>query len=308
MRSNAEVRTVQYNPSEGRFAYEASSRHNLRLGGEIAYSTSVLGQAIENRWPVHKTFSYYLAALLCGTQSEVPLFANGCFTFASLAVVEAQQESELKTVTVGLSHLSNLLRLLSREATPEAFLAAHGQPVANFARCLDSMSKSNPTIAAALEMRDTFARSLAGASETTPFSHTAALLKDLVDEGDWTALAEQARRSSDAVDPALRKLSRRMLARAMAESGTTAGVEAATLLYDDLIEIGEAEEADFAGYAALSARVGDFDRAKVLVMECVSKYPDSVDRLATVAHSLVAETGDRAFRDEFRALPRSGQA
>jgi hypothetical protein len=93
-----------------------------------------------------------------------------------------------------------------------------------------------------------------------------------------------------------------MLALAMAHAPDDADRREAVRRYRALVEEGSAESADRACLAALLHGLGEPDEAKRLVLELFDRSPPGViATLMALGQRLVAETGDREFRQALEA-------
>jgi uncharacterized protein (DUF924 family) len=111
------------------------------------------------------------------------------------------------------------------------------------------------------------------ADDHEPQSYTARLFADLAESREWELLREHAERNLDSSDETLARQARRMLALSLGHSETAADKEAAVEQYRLLIDTGASEPTDLGNLAGLLIDAGDFDSAKVAVLDGIGKFP-----------------------------------
>jgi hypothetical protein len=294
------VKTLQYDPSAGRFASAAAQVYRIEVKSSATCSIRELAGAIGARSPA--PWPHYLAALLLEQKAEILVPAPGGHTLASLAVMETLPDGDLKTRSVEFFAFRNALRILyGREPLDEIF-RIHGDAVVRYGATLVELVAPQPTLKTRLDEQEEDARLLAGVEPTSSFSNTLDLLHELAAEHEWDILREQAGRHTGSAEPTLAEEARRMLALALANSTKPADKTAAIEIYRSLVDAGSKEPRDAGNLATLLMEVGQIDGAKSVVMDGIRNFRRSaVDYLVGIGHTIVETTGDRAFREQMTA-------
>ena len=302
LHARAEVTFVQYEPTEGMFLYESKRSYEHEIDATGRCAPTDLSAAIEVFCPDAKSFSAYLASLLLGDMSEVPISINGTIAFGTIGLLERQCDDELAAVTTTFLTLSRAIKLLHGRKALNEILSDHGGPLRSYVDKLRKMMKSKNALQGQIARRDSDARRLSGASASEPFGHTLALLDDLLSAGEWEELRGLAERCSTFDDPFAAAKATRLLALCLARSSEGADRSRATNLYRQLTASEQVESADWAGLSTLLADDGYHDQAKVAVMAGIRGFPEHNDVFVQIGMKIVAATGDIDFRERLRRL------
>ena len=304
LRARSDVIFVQYEPPEGAFSYESRRRYSQEL--DVASSCSVLELAaeIDRRWDDASGMSYYLAALLLGDVTDVPIRTNESFGFGDPSLLATQSDRGLMETTHSVLAVGRAVRLLYGRKPLDEILADHVEPVQAYVKALRELGTANTGLKEQLAMRSDDAARLAGAKGMTPFRHTLDLLDDLRAQGDWERLRELSEKCSKLGDPVVAVRGKRTLALCLARYSDRRERRRAVCLYRELIASACSEAGDWAALATLLTNDGNYDEAKRAVQNGISTYPQQIDGFGEIGMKIVEATGDIEFRDELRNLQR----
>lgn len=309
LRARTEVTFVQYDPRQGVFSNESNRLYPHEINAVVSCTVGELAGAIERYCPSVANISHYLAALLLGGMSEVPIPGDQACAFGSVALLQKQPEDEFTVATENLLAVGNAIKLLHGRKSLDEILVANGGPIATYGEQLDAACKINNDLQAELAARETNARKLVdrGAVSGT-FQHTLMLLDELRAADEWDTLREQAERSCDLADPTAAAKVKRLWALSLARSTERADHRRAINLYRELATSqGEAE--DWANLTMLLVNEGDYAQAKATVLEAIEAFPQNIDGFVQIGMKIVAETGDVPFRELLSAYrARKGTA
>ena len=300
--ARAEVTFVQYEPTEGRFLYESKRSYEHEIDATGRCESTDLSTAIDVYCPDAKSFSAYLASLLLGDMSEVPIQINGTIAFGTIGLLERQCDDDLAAITTTFLTLSRAIKLLHGRKPLNEILSAHGVSLRSYVDRLRTMMKDENGLKEHMARRDRDARRLSGTSKSEPFGHTLALLDDLLAAGEWEELRGLAERCSTLDDPLAAAKATRLLALCLARSSEVVDRSRATDLYRQLAVSEQAEWVDWAGLATLLADDGHHDQAQVAVMAGIRDFPEHPDVFIQIGMKIVAATGDIDFREKLRQL------
>ena len=295
------IRTFQFNPNTGRFGSVSTNRYPIEVDPVESCSVHQLAEAIQEYGDI--SWASYLAALILEGKAEVLVSSATGHTFGSLALLESQPESELRTKTIAFFAFRNVLRvLLGRESLAE-ILRCHGDAVAEYSAELTELCDSDPELRTRLDQQDEDARLVALVEPASSFQHTLDLLAELSASGEWDILRIQASRLLAVSDSSLAENASRSLALALAHSEGSQDRREAAKLYKSLLDTGRANPTDVVNLATLLFEIGDMDDAKTAVLIGVTRWPEAHAQLARIGQRIVEATGDRDFRDELMAEP-----
>ena len=306
LHAQSEITFVQYKPSEGAFSYESNRSHSHEITTAASCPTIELATAIECYCPDTADISYYLASLLLGNVTDVPIRAGEIVAFGALALLCTQNDKEFTEATRGVLAAGRAVRLLYGRKPLDKILTENGKPIQAYAETLRSLGTTNGGLWEQIVMRNKDAADLAGVEDATPFRHTLDLLDDLFAQGDWDGLRELGERCSLLDDPVAAVKGRRALALCLARSSERSDYRRAIDLYRELAVSAHGEAEDWAALAALLTKDGNYEEAKDAVMEGIRTFPGKTDGFAEVGMDVVAVTGDTVFREELRKLRKEG--
>lgn len=300
LHARSEVIFVQYGPSEGAFCYE--SRHSYTQDIDVGSSCSVieLAAGIERYCEDSSCISYYLASLLLGDVTDVPIRTDETVGFGSPDLLSKQSDRKLMETTHSTLAVGRAVRLLYGRKPLDEILKDHGEPVRAYVETLRELGAAHTGLKEQLVMRSDDAAGLAGAKDTGPFRHTLSLLDELLEQGDWDGLRELSERCSKLVNPVVAVRGKRTLALCLARYSDRSERQRAIFLYRELALSEHCEPEDWGALAALLTDDGKYEEVKGVVKHCIRRFPQKIDGFVKIGMSIVAATGDIAFREELR--------
>ncbi|MBE3064269.1 MAG: hypothetical protein IMZ69_04550 [Spirochaetes bacterium] len=295
------VTTIQYNPSTGEFVAAAPTAYPMEVRPSGQCTIGDLAQALRRHHAALAPRAYYLAALLLEQKAELPIPAQGGHVFGSFAVLVAQPMSALRQSTVEFMAFRNVLRVLYGRVSLAEILARYGDAVSRYGIGLDGACNADAALRIRLAEQERDVEAFA-AEPQRPVSHTAALLTELAEAGDWPLLRDNARRYLDSPNRAVAQQARRMLALALAHFEEHADRAVAIELYQSLLAEGAAEVTDVGNLVNLLAEDGQHREARATLLRGIRMFPPSrSDYFFQIGQRLAAAAGDRAFRREIEA-------
>ena len=300
LHARSEVTFVQYKPSEGAFSFESNRSYSHEIGTPGSCSTIELAISIEAYCQDASALSYYLACLLLGDVTDVPIRTGETVAFGAPALLSKEHSGELAEATLGALAVGRAVRLLYECKPLDEILIDHGEPLRTYVETLLVLGTTNSDLWEQMLMRNKDAANLAGAENATPFRHTLGLLDDLLAQGDWEGLREQAERCCKIDSSAVAAKGKRMLALCLARYTERDDRSRAMCLYRDLTLSGHDEAGDWAALATMLMDDGNHENAKTTVREGIRRFPKTIDGFVEVGMKIVAATGDVGFRDELR--------
>ena len=301
LEARTDVEFVQFEPHEGEFSYLSKREFKNYFYDVTNCTVRELSSAIEDCFTAAVSFSYYLASLLLGSMAEVPIVTNGVTVFGTLDLMCRQPQDELYDITFRFLTVGRAISLLYERKRLRDILVEYGDPVADYARVLRTMSNGNPALLECLTSRNDNARRLAGVDTSKRFQHTFNLLEHLVEAGEWDRLNEVAERTCELDDQVASGYGKRMLAFRLARSTEIAEKERAINLYEELTNTEFSTAEDWAALAVLLIDCKAFERAKSIIVMGIKKFPEKQQGFLEVGQKLVMATGDTDFRDRLSA-------
>jgi hypothetical protein len=294
------IATHRYSPGDGSFSSVSSQPYRIEVQPLAQCGLRELAEALTAHGVASHVF--YLAALLLGKKSEVPVPTGASYTMASLPAMEEIGDSILRTATLGFLAFRNVLRVLYGREDLAAILAAHGDAVATYAATLSDLCEADASLQSRLDAQDADARSLADLGPADPYSHTKNLWQDLADAHEWDMLRDHVEPYVKSDDESLALHAKRMLSLALANSYETEDKQRAVVLYRSLIASGSPEPSDAINLTELLLGMDQPDEAKVVVLGAIERCPvGAADRLNSAGQLIVAATGDKDFRNQLGA-------
>ena len=298
--SNTTVTFVQYDPNEGSFSYESVRSYRHEISTRSIYAAGEVAAALEQYCHDAENCSHYLASLLVGRMSDVPVKVGDTLFFGAIGLEKLDEDPCLRLITERFLAVGRVMSLLHGHKNLAEILEEHGGPVLAYVDALLALTAANGNLSEQLQMRNDDARRLAGIEDGSPFGNTLALMKDLLEAGDWDRLRTLAERCSTLDDVNASAWANRMLALCLARSHENRDRDRAKKLYKDLLDSPQCEAEDLAGLATLLTDDGEHQEAKLIILKGIATFPDKGSAFAEIGMKVVAATGDLAFRDRLR--------
>lgn len=300
LHARAEVTFVQYRPSEGAFSFESRRTYEHEIHSATFCSTVELATCIELHCQEAVGMSYYLASLLLGDVTDVPIRMEESVAFGVPALLSGKSDRELMEATHAVLAVGRAVRLLYGRKPLDEILSDHGEAVRIYVEKLRTLGTTHRGLREQIVMRNNDAASLAGVDDTTPFRHTLNLLDELLEQGDWDGLRELAERCWKLDNPVVAAKGKRALALCLARCSERSERLRAICLFRELVVTEHGDAGDWAGLATLLTDVSDHEAAKTAVREGIRTFPEKIDGFVEVGMKIVAATGDIVFRNELR--------
>jgi predicted MPP superfamily phosphohydrolase len=297
------VKTIQYRPASGAFAFSSSEEFPIEI---TPYGTCGVGELAKAMAAYHQPlspFSHYLSALLLDQKTELPIPGKNSYVFGSYAVLADQPNSELKGKTKQFVAFKNVLRVFYNRISLAEIFARYGDAVANYAAALEEACKAHQQLKDRLAELEKDARDIAATTDTTSaFSYTVSLLDELAEAHEWVLLRVQAARHLNSTDPTLALHAKRLIALSLAHSTEASDKASAVAHYQSLIHEPTSRLTDNGNLANLLLEMERFDEAKSVILEGIEKFPPSAREYFSPIGLRIAEaTGDRTFRQQLHA-------
>ena len=299
-----DVTFVQYDPTDGAFSYVSHRRYIQELATSTHCTTPELANAIQSYCPPTLPIPYYLASLLLGDISDVPIPTPNATLFGTPDFLNSHLDTDFASTTARFLTVGRAVCLLYEHKPLQEILQDHAAPIEAYVTSLAALCPTHAGLLEQLMTRNDAAASIAEPHDANPFHHTLTLLDEYLAAGDWDGLRELASRSCDLPDPAAAAVAKRMLALCLARSSARADRDAATDLYCHLADSAHARADDWAALAALLTDNGRHEEAKAAIRDGVRLFPHKIAGFIPIGMRIVEATGDLTFRDELRGQQR----
>ena len=143
LHAKSEVTFVQYNPSEGAFSYESHRNYSHEIDTPANCPTQELAIGIEQCCQATPDLSNYLASLLLGDVTDVPIETGGTVVFGSPALLSKQKDSEFMEATHGAQAVGRAVRLLYGSKPIDEILTNHGAQLQTYVEMLRVLETTN---------------------------------------------------------------------------------------------------------------------------------------------------------------------
>ena len=137
VRAQRTVKTIQYRPASGAFAFASSEDYPIEIAPSGTCSVGELAKAIKAYHASLSPLAHYLSALLLDRKSELPIPSQKGYVFGSFAVLSAQPASELRRKTIEFVAFKNVLRVFYQRVPLADIFARYGDAVGHYGMALD---------------------------------------------------------------------------------------------------------------------------------------------------------------------------
>ena len=293
----ARVTFVQYNPRTSSYEYVSHRNLDYAIDGPCDCTVAELAAAIDSYCSEAREFSGYLATLLLGFSSDLPMMSHGHVVFGNWDSIEGLGDAALIDVAEKFKGVGRAVKLLHRRRSLVEILVAHGAPIPALVRELERLAEMQPVVKDYVRMQNEARTRPQAAGTAEPLRHTVDLLVDLVGMDEWDRARELAERTLDVSEGVVKSKVRRILALCLARSSDEREKVRAVDLYSEELESEHAEPGDCAALATLTIALERYDKAKEAIEHGMQRFPDHSRALAEVGMAIVQATGDRRFRD-----------
>ena len=292
-----EVAFIQYNPQTSVYEYESRQDLVHEIDGTCHCTIEELAKAIDSYCADARTLSRYLASLLLGSTSDFPIVSNGGVVFGNSQLMEGVADPPFRAAAEHFGEVGRAVRLLHGRKPLTKILAAHGDPVRSFARCLNALSEESPKVKAYLTMQNEVRARQRPPGKSEPLRHTVDLLMDLISTDNWNDARKLAERTIDISEGASRVKVARALALCLARSTETSDKIRAAELYAEVVDSEQGEPGDWGGLATILTELNRCDEAKGVIRDGIKRFPDRSQAFVEIGMRLVQACGDRDFRN-----------
>ena len=302
------IRTVdvfQYNPAGGTFSHAKSNEYPIEASPSTLCSVLELAQAILAYSPALADVAFYLATLVLGKKSEVPIPAqDGLITFGSVDAMQDSNDGDFKCKTNGFMMFRNILLVLSNRIPLPELLGKYGLVVEEYGKVLVDLCKSDSRLRGRVMEYEEDARTLARVEPNDPFSHTVSLFEELAAAQEWRLLRNQAKRHLDSATVSMATQAKRMIALSLANSNELANTCEAIRHYRSLVGSEFTVPSDIGNLAILLTDAQQMDEAIALVVCGIETFPEQASYFFEIGQRIVVETGDRELRERIEDAMR----
>jgi hypothetical protein len=300
--STCKTCTFTYDGRAGHFSAIEPVSVPIQLRGDIPGTLADLDDAITRLAESAESVSSYLASLLDGSTSEVPIRVDGTILFASAKLLSEEHDAELAQATQAFLQVRNLLLSFSDVTPLTQRVAALAEPIVGYAGLLQRLAQSNEDFATELKRRTDQTEVLCKQYARTDEMHfTTSLLDDLARDGDWESLETFARRYACSSDGKVALVARRRLAFVLGQSDEPNKQREGLSVASELASSPESVPGDYALAVSICHRIGDDQGAKELLLTSLGRFPEASSELFEVGYRLVIDTGDVDLRQRLDA-------
>lgn len=305
--STCETSTFTYDGRAGRFSAAEPITVPIQLRGDIPGTMAELAEAIARQAESAESISSYLASLLDGTSSDVPIRVDDTILFASPDLLSEDDDAELSRTTHGFLQVRNLLLSFSDAVRLNERVSATADPIVKYSDLLQRLAQSDEGFAAELQRRNEQAQVLCNRySRTKDTQFSTSLLDDLAHDGDWQSLEMFARRYAGSSDDHVALHARRRLALALGQSEEPDNQSEGASLASELASGPDSVPDDYALAISICCKIGDDLRAKELLLASLERFPDGTADLFEIGYRLVTDTGDVELKQRLDAVKSKG--
>ena len=298
------VRVCRYDHLNRAFSETATRDYPIEVTPLSLCSVSELAAAIEEQWHNLQPFSFYLASILLGKKTDLPIASQGSYAFGAVAVMQEQPSGSLKSKTLDFVTFTNVLRVLSDSISLNNILKEYGDPVRRYGQELITICEQDLELRDRLKSSNLDAQHLAGSEATKSFSHTLSLLDELASCQDWCSLRDQSERYLAIHDPNVALRARRYLALALANSDEQNEKVKAIEHYRSLCQSDDVDFTDFGNLASLLFGSEHMDEAGDVVIDGLRRFPEKRTYYVGIGHRIVEATGDRGLRIRLEGMTK----
>ena len=288
-----EVHCYQYRHENASFVVVGTRAANVSLRGSWPGSRSDLAGAIRRAIPEATSFGDFMAGLLVGELSEIPISADGSVMFVSPTVAsELVDEISLRSIVEFLG-LRNLLRLYDPAVSLDARVTENASVIRQLARNLTKMVSEDPSCIVRLQGDQS--------SSTTRLDQRGSqrwsvdLISDLRRSEDWDELELLARELKASPDPVVGRVASASLAEALMHSDESQKRQEALTIALELVSTGSPSAHEIILAAAAAEVLNDDARAVELIQDALRSGVSGLE-LVDYARDLSLRTGNRDLR------------
>ena len=291
------VQVIRYDPRNATYSQVSSDEFQIEVTPIAICGVSELASGIMAYNPTLAPFAFYLAALILGKKTEIPIPINqSSHTFGSFDAMQSLGDVDLKRKTNQLMTFRNVLRVMYNRESLTDILTRHGDLIGEYGEVLTKECQIDSMLQERLEELNEDARSLDSTEPQGQFPHSLDMLEDLATSQEWTLLRQQAERFVGVSDPKIASQAKRMMALALANSDELSNRSEALRLYGALAECELAEFSDIGNLAILFMSIDCAKDAGDTVLKGIQMFPEKATYFEEIGQRVVGATGDRELR------------
>lgn len=289
-----------YSSDDSSFHPTQPKTARITLQGDVPGSISELAHEISSSIPSIGNHACYLAGLLLGIVTDVPITASGTIIFASPQLLRDTDE-KFKEISNKFLAVRNLIRIFPSSVPLAERVRVLRDRLEAYGNLILERSQKDSSFEQALKEREEQVKLLGGVGTEIRLSYTRTLLTELAEQANWGLLEPLARRHLSSPDEELSAEARRMLAICQAEKAEREEHQMASRTFLELARSRHGVVTDFSAAANLLHGLGEDEEAKKVIIEGIERFPVGVDHLAERGQQLAMDTGDKAFRQRLEA-------
>ncbi|MDC0935217.1 metallophosphoesterase [Pirellulales bacterium] len=287
--------TFEYNNQSGEFLSRDPITHNVNLRGDLPGNSFDLLSEIEKLDSVTKSFAPYLAALIDGLVTDIPVRIDGRLFIASPELSMKIPGDSLAALSSKFLNIRNCLLAFPKSTTLEERIVHNCDLIREYAAMISALAAENAGFRAELAGRVDQASLLCGKSTKSHVSQFILTLEQLVSDADWDLLEDYATRGVP-VDDREKRVALRARANALAHFDDPEKKKEACELANDLVHDPGAEIEDFELAFFVHQAAEDTGRAAELLVEGLNRLGSLSEGLVQAGYRLALATGDANLR------------
>lgn len=292
-----QIANIQYHPIEIEFVRSSTESYTMELTATDTCDVGELASAIARYNGSLARWAHYFAALLLARKTEFAIPVADGDVFGSAEAVEEVAEAAVWKITSDFLNFRRVLNVLYGDLPISQILKVHGAVVSDYGAYIGNRCVESPMLATRLDEQEKDSRSLAREDQEGPLRHTRDALEEITKAGEWELLVKLAERRMRMKPQDPGGSVRRYLAAGLAHLAGKDHRRRAIELYKDLLDGQSGHYQDGGNLASLLADFEQFSEAKVVVLNCIEKFPKHAAYYGEIGQSIVMKTGDREFRD-----------
>ncbi|MXY64789.1 MAG: metallophosphoesterase [Gammaproteobacteria bacterium] len=303
----AQVAFIQYNPQSSAFEYVSTKLLDYSIDGSCKCTITELANAIDKYCKEASGYTGYLASLLLGFSSDVPMMLGDDIVFINWDSIDGIGDEQFKNVAAKFRGVGRVVRLLHGRKPLEEILGTHGDSISDFLSLLKPLVEKQEVVKRYVSMQNDVGQRMNATGNGDPLRHTMELLEELVRTDDWDRARDLAERTMDICDGVSRVKVSRILALCLARSTETRDKVRAVELYQQALDSDLAEASDCGALATLMVELERCVGAKKVIKDGVRRFPNQSEAFMEAGMRVVEMSGDRKFRDWLMQHARGNQ-
>jgi hypothetical protein len=295
--AQCETFNFEYNNHSGAYKLADSQVYSVQLRGELPGNTADLVTAIRGLSTECRRFSAYMAALVDGKASEIPLPMEDGIYFGSRELLHDVRSPEYKGIATAILQVRNLLRAFPASTSITDRVNAHANRFNAFAKALKSFAEVDKEFSADMLRRNSQYEKLCELRAEQPNDSFINALNQLAGEGDWDGLEAIARRYEKVDSVEVSRLSRVRLALALAHSDEVSKLQEAVSIVEAILQDPECAASDFELAFMIYRKLNRDDEAERVFELAISGLPSLPITFRQAGMKFALESGRTKIRE-----------